>query len=133
MNNPVAIVVANRGNQRRQVQHIAANQRQLSQIEADGAEQPLIERNVEDYRSFATLEQHLHRISADQAGTARDEYSLFCHKNPPSRRSASSISKDILSQRGCKDNVLAILAESRRRPRCLDGNVFPSIMSAGAS
>ena len=83
MNDSIAIAVANRGDQRRQVQHIAANQRQLRRIEADGAEQPLIERYVEDYRSFASFEQHLHRISADQAGTARYEYSLFRHENVP--------------------------------------------------
>ncbi len=134
MNDSIAIAVANRGDQRRQVQHIAANQRQLRRIEADGAEQSLIERNVEDHRSFAALEQHLHRIGADQAGTARDEYSLFRHKKRPSTRSASTISKGILSQRERKNNLLTTLTESyRRRSRCLDGNYFSRIMAAGAS
>jgi hypothetical protein len=55
MNDPVAVVVANRADQRRQVHHIAADQRDLAAVNADGIQQPLIERYVENHRPLAAL------------------------------------------------------------------------------
>src|SRR4030095_2571465 len=128
MNDAVAIVVPNGGDDRRQIHHVAADQSNFSNVDADGTEQPFIQRNVEYHRAFAAVEQHAHRVGPDKTGTTGDENSFFSHNNVLRLGRASTISNGMLSQRSARNYCFM-----SRLPDSLDLVLFSSIMSAGSS